>query len=61
MVPEVDEQEAAMVADAVRPAGKPDRLADIGLAEGGTGVAAVAVHGVCFLASDHCVRLRLSP
>ena len=33
-----------MVADAVNPARKTNGLADIGLAEGGAGVAAVTVH-----------------
>ncbi len=45
MVAKVDEQQAAMVADAVNPAGKADGLADVGLAKSGTGVAAVTVHG----------------
>ena len=46
MVAQVDEQQAAMVADAVHPAGKTDGLADIGFAKSGTSVAAVAVHHI---------------
>ena len=44
MVAQIDEQHAAMVADAVAPAGEPHRLPDIGLAELAAGVGAVAVH-----------------
>jgi N-acetylglucosamine-6-phosphate deacetylase len=33
MVAQVDEQHAAMVTDAMAPAGQPDRLADMALAE----------------------------
>jgi hypothetical protein len=45
MVAKVDEQNATMVTDAVDPAGQADGRADIGLLQGGTGVAAVTVHG----------------
>ena len=46
MVAQVDEEHAAMVADAVAPARKPDGLAGIGLAQGATGMRAIAVHEV---------------
>ena len=46
MVAQVDEQHAAMVADAVAPAGQPHVLADVAVAERAAGVGAVAVH-VC--------------
>jgi hypothetical protein len=35
-----------MVTNAVNPAGNPDGRADVRLAEGGTGVAAVAMHNL---------------
>ena len=44
MVAQVDEQQAAMVAHAVHPARQADGLADIGFAEFGAVMAAVAVH-----------------
>ena len=44
MVAQVDEQHAAMVADAVAPAGQPDVLADVAVAERAAGVGAVAMH-----------------
>jgi hypothetical protein len=44
VIAQVDEQHAAMIADAVNPAGKANGGADIRLAESGTGVAAVTVH-----------------
>jgi hypothetical protein len=44
MVAQVDEQHAAMVADAMAPAGKPDGRADVAVAELAAGVGAVAVH-----------------
>jgi hypothetical protein len=45
VVANVDEQEAAMVADAMHPAGDSDGLADIGRAKGSAGMAPVAMHG----------------
>ena len=45
MVAQVDEQHAAVVADAMAPAGQPDRLAVLGEAEGAAGVRAIAMHG----------------
>ena len=45
MVPQIDEQEAAMVADAVAPAGKADGLADVGGAKRAAAVRTVAMHG----------------
>ena len=47
MVAQVDEQHAAVVADAVAPAGKPDLLADLGGGERAAGVGAIAVHRIC--------------
>ena len=47
VVAQVDEEQAAMVADAMDPAGQADIGSDIGLPEGGAGVAAVTVHGHC--------------
>ena len=44
MVAQVDEQHAAVVADAVAPAAEPDGLADQGKPDGSTGVRAVAMH-----------------
>ena len=44
VVAQVDEEDAAMVADTVNPAGETNGGADIGLPQGGTGVAAVTVH-----------------
>ena len=44
MVAQVDEQHAAVVADAMAPAGQPHLLADVALAKRAAGVGAVAVH-----------------
>ena len=44
MVAQIDEQHAAMVADAVAPAGQPDGLADVGLAQVSAMMRAIAVH-----------------
>ena len=44
MVAQVDEQQPAMVARAVHPAGEPGALADIGLAQLAAGMGAVGVH-----------------
>ena len=44
MVTQVDEQEAAVVADAMTPAGKPDVGAVLGEGQGAAGVGAVAMH-----------------
>jgi len=44
MVAQIDEQDAAMVADAVAPAGQPDGLADVIFAEGAAGVGTIAMH-----------------
>ena len=44
VVAQVDEQHAAVVADAVAPAGEPHVLADVGLAERAAGIGAVAMH-----------------
>ena len=45
MVAQVDEQHAAVVADAVAPAGQTDGLADHGQPKGAAGVRAIAMHG----------------
>ena len=44
MVAQIDEQHAAMVADAMAPAGEPGLDADVAVAERAASVAAVAVH-----------------
>ncbi len=44
MVAQIDEQHAAMVADAMAPARKPDLDADVAVAERAAGMAAVAMH-----------------
>jgi hypothetical protein len=44
MVAQIDEQHAAMIADAMAPAGKPDLSADVALAERAAGMGAVAMH-----------------
>ena len=44
MVPQIDEQHAPVVADAVAPAGEADTLPDIGRAERPAGVGTVTVH-----------------
>ncbi len=45
MVAQVDEQHAAMVADAMAPARQPHGLADVALAQRAAGVGAIAMHG----------------
>ena len=45
MVAQVDEQHATMVADAMAPAGQPDRLSDVAVAERAAGMGPVAMHG----------------
>ena len=45
MVAQVDEQEAAMVAHAMDPAGKADGGADVGLAQLATVMASIGMHG----------------
>jgi hypothetical protein len=49
MVAQVDEQDSAMVALAVDPAGQPDGRADVGGAKLGAAMSAVGVHGYFFL------------
>ena len=44
MVAQVDEQHAAVVADAVAPAGQPHMLADVGFAQGAAGMGAITMH-----------------
>jgi hypothetical protein len=45
MVPEIDEDQIAMIALAMDPAGEPGRMADIGQSERAAGVRAVGMHG----------------
>ncbi len=45
MVAQIDEQQAAVIADAVAPAGKPNVGAILGEGQGAAGMGAVAVHG----------------
>jgi hypothetical protein len=46
MIAQVDEQEPAMIADAMDPAGKTHCLADVLRAEFSTGVRAIAMHAI---------------
>ena len=46
MVAQIDELDAAMVADAVAPAREADARADVAVAERAAGVGAVTVHGL---------------
>ena len=45
VVAQIDEQQSTMVADTVTPAGQPDLLANVGIAEGAAGVGTITVHG----------------
>ena len=56
MVAQVDEQHAAVIADAVTPAGKPHVFADIALAERAAGMGAIAMH-VSFVLAGRRVRI----
>ena len=44
MVAQIDEQQSAMVADAVAPAGQPHLLADVACAQRAAGMGAITVH-----------------
>jgi hypothetical protein len=46
MVAQVDEEDAAMVADAVAPAGEAGDLADMRFAERAAGMGAITMHGL---------------
>ena len=46
MVAKIDEEQPAMIADAMHPAREPDGLADIFFAERAASMAAIGVHGV---------------
>jgi hypothetical protein len=46
MVAKIDEEQPAMIADAMHPARKPHGLADIFFAERAASMAAIGVHGV---------------
>jgi hypothetical protein len=64
MVAQIDEQYAAMVADAVTPAGNADGLADVFFAELAAGVGAIGVHGnpdgksVARCLAEFCPRVK---
>ncbi len=45
VVAQVDEQQAAVVADAMTPAGEPDLLANVGFPQRAAGMRTVSVHG----------------
>jgi hypothetical protein len=45
MIAQVDEQQAAVVADAMAPTRKADSLPVLGKPEGAAGVGAIAMHG----------------
>jgi hypothetical protein len=45
MVAQIDEQHTAMIANAMDPAGQPNRLANVALAERAAGVGPVTMHG----------------
>ena len=65
MVAQVDEQQAAMIAHAMDPAGNADGAADIGLPQCGAGMAPVTMHGMVFRLSEkshgHGVREAAAP
>src|SRR6185312_6871830 len=52
MVTQIDEQHAAMVADAMAPAGQANGLADMALAERAAGMGPVTMHGCLEQMSD---------
>ena len=52
MVAQIDEQHAAMIADAVAPAGETDFLADMAVAEFSAVVRTVAMHFAVFLLKE---------
>ena len=52
MVAQIDEQHAAVVADAVAPAGQPHVLADVALAQRAAGMGTVAMHEIPDLSVD---------
>ncbi len=47
MIADIDEENAAMVADAVNPAGKTNGRTNVRFTQGGAGMAAVTVHDMC--------------
>jgi hypothetical protein len=46
MVPQVDEQQAAMIAFGVDPPRQPNLLASLGCSQGATGMSTIGVHGI---------------
>jgi hypothetical protein len=48
MVAQIDEQQTAMIAPPIDPAGQPDAAADVLLAQFAAGVGAIGVHGKSF-------------
>src|SRR5262249_52940934 len=58
MVAQVNEQHAAMVADAVAPAGQANGLADVALAERAAGMGPVTMHGCLGRCRKGCRRGR---
>ena len=52
MIAQINEQDAAMIAHPVHPAGKPDRLAHVGFVQIGASVAAIGVHGIILQAHE---------
>src|SRR5277367_3858621 len=55
MVAQIDEQHAAMIANAMAPARQPNRLANIALAERAAGMGPVTMHGVL---KDQCWKVE---
>src|SRR6266851_6260692 len=55
MVAQIDEQQPAMVANAMTPARQPSRLADMALAERAAGVGPVTMHGY---SKNRCRRIE---
>ena len=55
MIAQVDEQQPAMVAPAIDPAGQPDGLSDMFLAKLAAGVGAIGVHDEKPLKTGGCV------
>jgi hypothetical protein len=61
MVAQIDEQDAAMIALVVDPAGQADALVDIVLGQLGAGVCAIGVHRKTFQNRCYGARGRIAP